>query len=248
MNAKIFNQSIELIASTEAHLVGTKLHDWKVFCYIQKLILFPLQFLWMGVKAKIGGFLIWALIAFPFVSVVFLISKNLARSELTDFLLGASELYAALLVIFALPSMFGHSNVVEADVNFVSQHLTLQKASEKNIEFIKKNIKSIEERARARVTAFKWFVGLLWAGFIYFSTQFVEFLKAGNQPTTQSMMQVGWLFVSVVVGYFVVWGYEAATDKLFKAIEFGCDDYLFEIQLTAQQSIANSSPAQSQPP
>lgn len=240
MSAKIFNQSIELIASTEAHLVGTKLHDWEVFRYIQKLIWFPLQFLWMGVKTKIGGFLIWALIAFPFVSVISLISQNLVRSEFTDFLLLASQLYVASLVIFALPSMFGHSDVVEANVNFVSIHLKREKASEISIEFMKKNIKAIEERARARVIAFKWLVGLLWAGFIYVSTQLAEFSKTGNLPTTQSIMQVGWIFVSVVVGYFVVWGYEAATDKLFKAIEFGCNDYLFETQLTAKESIANS--------
>ena len=145
----------------------------------------------------------------------------------------ASMIAPMFLVIFALPSMYGNSGVSPEIVQFIVEHLYKRGFScAKDVELVQKSIKSFEDRARSRVNALKWLVGLLWAGFIYSFSKGIE-LSISTPSTLMSyaFMSVC-LLLGVIFAYLCVWGYEASLDKLFRAIDFGCNDFCHFIELS----------------
>ncbi len=42
-----------------------------------------------------------------------------------------------------------------------------------------------------------------------------------------------WLFIGAVFAYLCVWGYEASLDKLFRSIEFGCNDFCYLVEFSS---------------
>ena len=116
-------------------------------------------------------------------------------------------------------------------VQFVVKHLYEREFSRtKDVELLRNSIKPFEERARSRVSALKWLVGLLWAGFVYvFSRGIDPFMSTPSEYISYAFMSA-WLFMGVIAAYLCVWGYEAALDKLFRAIEFGCNDFCHLIE------------------
>ena len=44
---------------------------------------------------------------------------------------------------------------------------------------------------------------------------------------------LAWMFMGVIVSYLCVWDYDAALDKLFRAIEFGCNDFCSAIEVSS---------------
>jgi hypothetical protein len=146
----------------------------------------------------------------------------------------ASMIAPVFLVVFALPSMYGDSGVSQQTIHFVVEHLRGRGFSCcKDIELLNKSVKLFEERARSRVSALKWIVGLLWAGSIYAFSKGIDASMSSPAAYMSYVFMSAWLFMGVIAAYLCVWGYEASLDKLFRAVEFGCNDFCHLVELAS---------------
>jgi hypothetical protein len=161
-------------------------------------------------------------------------NSGIAKTEAANMIMLSSMIAPVFLVMFALPSMYGDSGVSSKTVQFVVDTLHARGFScAKDVELLKKSVKPFEERARSRVSTLKWLVGLLWAGFIYAFSKGIEASMSTPPAFMSYVFMSAWLFMGVIAAYLCVWGYEASLDKLFRAIEFGCNDFCHLIELSS---------------
>lgn len=235
----IFAEAVAIVKSTEVHLVAETNSKFNFISYLKRLIWLPVKFLQMGVSEKTKSASVWAFLSFASMILGAWLVKNLGieKTEAANIVMLASMITPMFLVIFALPSMYGDSGVSEKTVRFVVEHLHARGFScVKDIELLKKSVKQFEDRARSRVTALKWLTGLLWAGFMYSISKGVS----ASTLTPSSYMSYAFMsaliFMGVIIAYLLVWGYEASLDKLFRAIEFGCNDFCHLIELSPPEN------------
>jgi hypothetical protein len=225
----IFEEAAEIIRKVEAHLVGVDALPFRPVAKLQWIVHFPFPFLSLGVGEKRAAAVRWTLL-----SVLFLLMGQwvvawigIARTEWANYILLFCMLAPILLIAFALPSTYGASGVTSDDVVLVRRHLEERGFSkEYDVELLKKCIKPFDDRARARIVGLKWIVGLLWASFLYSWSKAVE---ASAMTVLRSVAMTVGLFFAVLVGYLLVWGYEAAVNRLFNSLEFGCDELRREL-------------------
>ncbi len=230
----MFNKSLSLVIELEAFLLKGRLSDWTWLRFLQRLLWYPLKFLKMGMAEKTSGIYLWSYVGFAgaLVGLGIIEITGLAKSEAASFVNLALMLLTALIVLFSLPSFYGHSGVTPEAVSFVVDYLgTNGFQQEKEVELLKKTIKPIEDRSRNRVTALKWAVGLIWASFIYSFSKAIEPSQSTPAAIASNLWTISGLFFTVLAAYLLVWGYEAALDKLFRAIEFGCNDFCYALEV-----------------
>jgi len=223
----IFKESRTVVRAVEAHLVSEIDSTIPLFSYFKRLIWLPTKFLKMGISEKTKGASIWAFLSFAFLMLGawFINNFGIARTEAANIVMLAAMIIPMFLVTFAMPSIYGDSGIGQNTITFVVQHLQARGfSSAKDIELLQKSVKLFEDRARSRVNVLKWLVGLLWAAFMYtFSKGFEQSMSSPAELMNYAFMSAG-LFMFVIAAYLCVWGYDAALDKLFLAIEFGCND------------------------
>jgi flagellar biosynthesis regulator FlaF len=195
----------------------------------------------MGMREKTKGATVWTILSVAFMMLgLWLVkdSSGVAKTEAANFVLLVSVIVPTFLVVFALPSIYGDSGVAPKTVQLIAEYLCARGFScAKDVELLKQSVKPLEERARSRVGALKWLVGLLWAGFIYIFSKGFDNASTITQAELMSnmFMSIG-LFVGAIAAYLCVWGYEAALDKLFRAIDFGINDFCHLIELSSPSS------------
>jgi hypothetical protein len=134
-------------------------------------------------------------------------------------------------VMQTIHSMYGASGISANSIAFVTDHLRSRGFEDaKDLDLLKKSIKPIEDRARSRVTVLKWLVGLLWAGFIYTFSKSLEAPPASINKFTTNVVTLAFLLFLVGAAYVLAWGYEASLDKLFRLVEFGCNELTHLLQ------------------
>jgi hypothetical protein len=223
----IFSEALLLIRAIETHLIGERESSIPLFDYVMRLLCYPLKFLKLGMAEKTKSASVWFSI-----SLVFLIlgawlvdNAGIAKTEAATYLMRACMITPMFLVVFALPSMYAAGGISANSIEFVTDHLESRGfEDEKDLDLLKKSIKPIEDRARSRVTVLKWLVGLLWTGFIYTFSKSLEAPPASTTQFTTNVVTLAFLLFLVGAAYVLVWGYEASLDKLFRLVEFGCND------------------------
>lgn len=254
----IFSEAITLIRAVEDHLVSEigstnpllsylKCPIWlstrllKPFDYFKRLIWLPTKFLKIGVSEKMKGVFFWVLLmsAFFMLGEWFIGNYGIAKIEAINIVALEAMIVPMFLIIFAMPSMYGDSGVSQYTVKFVVQHLQIRGfASVSDVEILKKSVKPFEDRSRSRVNTLKWLVGLLWASFMYIFSKSIEHSMSNSTELMPYSIVSAWLLMVVIVAYLCVWGYDAALDKLFRAIEFGCNDFCHAIEVPTQNEQA----------
>jgi hypothetical protein len=240
---QIFTEAVILVRSVEAHIVSETDSDIRVFSYIKRLIWLPTKFLKMGINEKTKGASVWAFLSFLFMILgAWLVNAlGMANTDMATGILLFAMISPFFLVVFAMPSMYGDYGVSQQTVAFIVKHLgTRSFSSVEAVELLQRSVKPFEDRARSRVSALKWLVGLLWACFTYTFLKGIETPIPNSSGLMSYVFMSAWLFMGVMVAYLCVWGYEASLDKLFRSIEFGCNDFCHLIELQ-YQSNANSS-------
>ncbi len=216
-----------MVRAVEAHLVSETDSSIPLYNYLKRLTWLPAKFLKMGVAEKTKGASVWAFLSFVFMMLgAWLINNSgIAKTEAASAVMLAAMIIPMFLVTFAMPSMYGDSGVNVNTVTFTVQYLKERGFTTiKDIELLKKSVKLFDDRARSRVNVLKWLVGLLWAGFMYtVSKGFEQSMATPAQLMSYTFMSAS-LLMPVIAAYLCVWGYDAALDKLFRAIEFGCND------------------------
>jgi hypothetical protein len=216
-----------LIKDVESHLIGEEQSAWKAVTFLQYNVWFPMRFLLLGVGDKFVAVTTWAFFAF---TGMFLWMLVVPRIGLAGILIGDNVMLALMALslvpaVFAMPSVYGNGQIASDDVMFVTARLPMIGAtSNKEIEFLQQTIRIVEEKCRTRVKALKWIVGGVWALLIYAYNKAESANINTIDETKTAVIQILGLGGGVIVGYFLVWGYEAALDKLFRTIEFGCNE------------------------
>ena len=235
----IFADASALIRTVEAHLVQGKLSGFLPYAYFQRLIVFPAKFLRLGVRERtrdttVLGMLSLVLLVLSawLIGRAGVIGTNIASSFII-----VSVVAPAIICVFAMPSMYGDSGVSEPTVQFVAEFLRSRGLNSASVDLLKKSVKPFEDRARSRVTALKWLVGLLWAGFLYTYTKGIEQAMTNPAALLPTVFISAAILLGVLVSFVCVWGYEASIDKLFRAIEFGCNDFCHLEELLSKQEV-----------
>lgn len=224
-NVCLFTEAFNIVRAVETRLIAERRSDIRFFAYLQHLTWFPFKFLAMGVAEKTKSASLWAFLAFGFfiLGAWIITHSGIARTEVATVIILASLIVPIFVVVFAMPSTYGNSGVTPSAVGFVAGHLEARGfSSTHEIDLLKKSIRLFEERSRARITVLKWLVGILWAGFVY------TFSKASMATPAQSLpyiVEAAWLLLCLLAAYLAVWGYEASVDKLFRTVEFGCNNF-----------------------
>lgn len=224
----IFAEASTLVKAVEIHLVSETESKIQLLGYVKRLVLIPGKFLKMGIGEKAKDTFVWAFLSSTLMAMGFLLIGNseFAKVQVMNVVVFAASIISMFVVVFALPSMYGNSGVSPENVRFVVEFLgTRGFLSVSEIELLKKSIKPFEDRARSRVTALKWLVGLLWTSFLYVWSKSIEVAALSSSEQTVYAFTLAGLSAGLLVAYLCVWGYEASLDKLFRAIEFGCNDF-----------------------
>lgn len=235
----IFAETLLILRVIESHLIGVQENSNPFIGNFKRLFWYPFKFLSLGVTEKTKSASLWAFLSFSFLLLgLWLINKSgLSNTIVTNFIFYASTLISMVMVLFAVPSMYGTSGISQESVDFVVKHLHSRGFTDaKDLDLLKKSIKPFEDRARSRVTLLKWLVGLLWAGFIYFFTKSTGTTAVVSNSFMENLLTTTALFLTVAVAYIVVWGYEASLDKVFRLVEFGCNDYSHVLAHTASST------------
>jgi len=230
----IFTEAITLVRVVEAHLVSEIDSTIPLVSYFKRLIWMPTKFLKIGVDEKIKGTFVWAFLSLAFfiLGAWFIRDSGVTKTEVANIIMLIATIVPMFLVTFAMPSMYGDSGVSKNNVEFVVQHLqTRGFASVKDIDYLKNSVKLFEDRSRSRVNVLKWLVRLLWAVFMYMISRFTEHSMSSPTEQISFFFMLAGMFMGVIVSYLCVWGYDAALDKLFRAIEFGCNDFCYVIEV-----------------
>jgi hypothetical protein len=222
---QIFTEASKLVEAVEALVVGETDPS-----YLKRLASWlPTKFLSMGIWEIIKknfAFVLCRDLFFAFFAYLILV-PSITSDKVILFVIFLILIFLISLFTFAMavamPSKYGDSGVRIDDVAAVVKHLDSFK-TEKEIELLKKSVKLFEDQTRSRVTALKWVVGLIWGGFIYTFSKVV-----GPNGTESSSWLIIWLG-AVTIACLCVWGYEAAVDKLFRTIEFGCNDLCHQLE------------------
>ncbi len=184
--------------------------------YVKRLIWLPTKFLKMGIEEKLSGAFVWAFLSFAFMMLGawFVNNAGVAKTEVANGVMFATMIVPLFLVVFPMPSTYGHSGVTQATVEFVVQHLQSRGFSRvKDIELLKKSLKPFEDRCHSRVNILKWLVGLLWAGFTYTYSKGIDHSIASLSDFMSFAFVSAFLLFGVIIAYLCVWGYDAAVDR-----------------------------------
>lgn len=229
----IFSEALLLLRVIEVHLIGAHENSIQLLENLKRLLWYPLKFLKIGMAEKTKSASVWAFISFAFLifGTWFVNNSGIAQTESANYVMLACMIIPIFLVVFTLPSMYGARGISQNSISFVTDHLQSRGFEDViNLDLLKKSIKSIEDRARSRVTVLKWLVGLLWAGFMYTFTKSLEAPPASATQFTSNIVILAFLMFLVGAAYVLVWGYEASLDKLFQLVELGCNDHSHLLQ------------------
>ena len=224
----IFTEAHVLIKEVEKYLVPSINGKYKFLNYFWTLVVLPLFFLKIGIVEKIKSIAV-LIILYPILIVVACTLVNtLSISEDQEAILFIQFILVPIfLAILAVPSAYAASGINQSLVSFIAQFLKNRGfSSVKDIELLKKSIKPFEDRAQSRINALKWLVGFVWACFIYATSRmFMKNLDATSLISAEHYTELSeMLFISIAILSVCVWSYEASLNKLFRAIEFGCND------------------------
>lgn len=231
----IFTESNVIVRAVEAHLVQETDSAIPVLSYFKRLIWLPTKFLRIGIDEKLKGAFAWAFLSLAFMTLGawFANDPGITKTEAANGIMLAAMIAPLFLVTFPMPSIYGHSGVSQASVEFVVQHLQARGFKRaKDIELLKTSLKPFEDRCRSHVSILKWLVGLLWAGFTYTYSKGVEHSIASPSELLSFIFVSAFLLMGVIIAYLCVWGYDASLDRLFRTIEFGCNDYCHVIEIS----------------
>jgi hypothetical protein len=231
----IFAETIALLRASECHLLSEQESELLPVAYFKRIVWQPMKFLRMGMAEKTRGAMLWSFLSFASLMIGAALVNNAgaARTEVANWIMISSMVAPMFLVVFAMPSMYADSGVRQASVSFIVKHLQARGFSNTtDVELLKKSLKPFEERARARVTVLKWLVGLVWAAFMYMFTKGIDASAGTPEQLRAYAFGSAFLFMFVIGAYLLVWGYEASLDKLFRLIEFGCNDFCHLAELT----------------
>ena len=182
------------------------------------------RFLKMGINQLFALLFRWTFLAGALLMAIWILDKfGLVTMTSSNFglLMNIAIFIPIFSLVFGLPSTFVTMGIPQE----IPMALAVQLNSvggirdQSEIEAIQKVIDVYEKRVRARLSAMKWMVKLAWLSAIYFLVKILDSIILGSSqfPDLSRLMTISVLIA--LGGYVLVWGYEAAVDRLFQTVE-----------------------------
>lgn len=223
MRVSSFSEARLLIGAVEDHLVRSRASGIALWEWFRQLVWVPAKFLWSGVQEKLLGVLLWYVLwLFVFApSCAFLLGVLGIESDAVALVIWFGAFLIPLLAVsFPAPTTYCDSGVMQESVEFVVRHLRERGFTRvEDVDLLRRSGQLFEDRCRARVGTLKWVMNLIWAAFAY------DFVKARENLVSMDLKVLAAGIVWPMIAYLLVYGYAAALDRLFRAIEFGCNDF-----------------------
>lgn len=217
----VLSAAIAIVSATEAQVIGRSYHAHAWVAWLQRVILFPLRFLKRGAmqhKRALSSYTsLVAGASFPALWLAQQMSLPLQAHMLLPVLL---VVIPAVLVIFAMPSQYMDAGLNNTTCAFAAERVITSGYTEPaQRQALQGVIAVLEVEARRRVTSLKWFVGLTWAGLLYFTAQLFERTPQAPDEFISSALSITTVAFVVVAVYWCVWSYDAAVTILFRSID-----------------------------
>lgn len=219
----VYEESIQLIALIETRL-AKKGRWWPEV--LHKPIKVPLWLFFRGIEniaAESTRFVLTlvGMIYFGAIAIGYLPAGYRHISEMVWLI---AICVTTFLLIFPAPSNYCTVGINGKHVGTVSwQFSQWEESSSKRIELIAKNVKLFEERARRRLTIFRWVLAAGWASVSPFAGELIKAVTS----TPPRAIDIGPLLPSLqylAVCFFLVESYARGVDIVFRSVELGCNE------------------------
>ncbi|GEM_PF-1079805 len=205
--------------------------------------IFPVGFMCVGTRELLTPYFKWAFIAIFFIFLTTLAVPEVLATSIKEYVALFFIFAALFLVLFEVPSTYAYYGVTEKGVHeIVNRLIGLGVDSEIKINLLEENLNRISSRVYARVDAFKWLVGAVWALIIFLLNQFTNIsLKVmpgkGDLLLSEILRNFAMYIVITLFAIWIILAYKKAADIVFKGIEFACAELKFRIASAEEQTI-----------
>lgn len=226
----------QLLIDTEVFLCDDQYAGWPTLDVVKRYSIRWWKFLKMGIAMLIKPLLLYVCFSLVFTLAVMWMASAapITDPKILSILLPTCQLLPIFIVAFALPSTYGDRNIPSNLPSIMSVYLRdeLGLKSSKQIDAVKKSIKLFEDSTKNRITILKWLFSLCWAGFGYLATKFWD-MSIGKtllaKELNEMLFYIAFGIVFLIIGYLIIWGYEAAVERLFQSIEIGTNQAIIDV-------------------
>lgn len=227
MENSAFSLTNKIIEDVEAYILGFSCEN-RLQAWFSKMFVFPVKYLFLGAGELFKPFSTWAVMSFLFLFLGgFFGSRLNFSSEVSMFVLSLSIYAPMALVMFSVPSTYAFYGVKASHVEVVVQYIKRIGINDvETIELVEENMSKIQERITARISAYKWFVGSLWAFFTLMINQhFAISLKSSPENWSgvvfDNIVALSFFVAISLVAIAIIYSYKRASDLLMKTVGFG---------------------------
>lgn len=230
---------------TESYILGYA-PGHRVESWFLKRFWFPFKYIFKGGGELFWPFMKWSwMFLASFVAMTYIVKEN-QTPQFVLFLAWLCAFIPMFLVMFSLPSTYAYYGVKPKHINDVVDYIEQQGiASVELVDLFEKCLEKIKERVAARVSAFKWVVGVGWALFTFTTNLEIgillrkdpsQWVDAASKLTFDLF---GFVFFSVIA-ITLVFSYKRASDLLVKTLEYSALEIKFRLKAVSGPQFENS--------
>lgn len=227
----MFELTQKIIEEAEANLVKFTFNN-KHLNKMARWVWFPLMYLAVGLKDFYKPAKFWIFSLTVLLLILALLFENfVVLKEYSPYIFNFCLYFSMVLAIFSMPSTYAYYGVEkEYIINVLSILETEGIKTVDDIELLEQNIEKVHDRIAARVSFYKWIVGMSWTIYllvISIETRFIAELddETLSQAISDNISTFVLTAFATLAALSLVVGYKRASETLIKSIEFACVEY-----------------------
>lgn len=226
----LFVTANQLIVDAENRLLGAKDIPWP-FSWLRKEFWHPIVYVMLGMDFLINNFFKTVFYVGLFAALAAYFSTRAGMpSEQMNFAIGVAIMGAVFVVFFALPSTFTNFGIKDADLEFLTQRVQDQVASNEELKGLRDNLEAMEECAASRVAALRWAMATIWGVVLFGFAQSLGLLtKLIEKDQFADLIggSISFFVVAVfltIIPLATIAGYRRANNMVFMELRFACNE------------------------
>jgi len=231
----MFQKTQKIIEKTEGYLLDLPT-DRSLWKFITRFAVFPFKYLYLGIKELFKPVSLWAFSVFILLIIgTFLMEAAKIDTEYYLFILNFCIYVPMALVIFAVPSTYCYYGVNNKHVQEIVEFLKQESFNTVDeIELFEENIEKIYSRILLRISFYKWFIGIIWAIYIFFANIEIRMMSKAQvtgweNELFEKIFSWGMFLTFTIIVFTLIVSYKRASEILIKSIEFSCVEYKYRL-------------------
>lgn len=199
-------------------------------------LIYPIIMIGRGYEQIFRSFfrlLIWALISYSIIFYIFGSKSHLSTVQLQarDFYLNIANFFAIVMALLLPPSLYLQSITPNRSYKILKQKVSnIKISSASEIDVIKENLTSLEERIKSRIVKLNAVIALIWGGFALVAGKILDFTLKGEMKYLSENFGSGIIFLTLMaIAFFLVDGYTKSRVAIFKIAIFVLNDMKVDI-------------------